>query len=264
MVILIAYTTVYSMQCILPAVANGGKELMKTKALILGCSHAAGAQMHTGDECTIRDPIKQVIWEAENSYPVQLARMLGYVPLNHSLSGGSNDAMFRICTEQIHNVDIVIACWTGWDRTELWHTEHAEWFNLNYSNEVIYKRKTYGGLLEGQTIPTLVDNNKEYHAYGKQWLIYEGGNEKSRLNKIKNVLALNALAKQHGIEVLNFDSFQGIYDFKWPGNVYRPVPNQAEEFCSWCFDKGFATEGTGHFFLDAHTAYAKYLVDICK
>ena len=42
-------------------------------------------------------------------------------------------------------------------------------------------------------VATNVDNHKAYHAYGKQWLVYEGGNEKSRLNKIKNVLAVNAL-----------------------------------------------------------------------
>lgn len=231
-------------------------------ALILGCSHAAGAQMHTGPGCTTNDPVKQIVWEANNSYPVQLAKMLGYTPLNHAVSGGSNDAMFRICTEQIEHADVVIACWTGWDRTELWHPEHDAWFNLNYSDDAIYRRKAYGGLLEGQTVPTPVDNNKQYHAYGKQWLIYEGGNEKSRLNKIKNVLALNALGEQSGVEVLNFDSFQGIYDFDWPATVHRPVPTPEQEFCTWSFAQGFKTESTGHFFLDAHSAYAKYLVDL--
>ena len=231
-------------------------------ALILGCSHAAGAQMHTGPGCTTNDPVKQIVWEANNSYPVQLAKMLGYTPLNHAVSGGSNDAMFRICTEQIVHADLVIACWTGWDRTELWHPEHEAWFNLNYSDDTIYMRKPYGGLLEGQTVPTLVDNNVQYHDYGKQWLIYEGGNEKSRLNKIKNVLAVNALGKQHGVEVLNFDSFQGIYDFNWPSSVNRPVHALENEFCNWSFAQGFKTESTGHFFLDAHTAYSEYILQI--
>ena len=111
------------------------------KALILGCSHAAGAQMHTGPECATKHPVEQVVWEANNSYPVLLAKMLGYTPLNHAISGGSNDAMFRICTQQIHKADIIIACWTGWDRTELWHPEHDSWFNLNYSNDTINMRK---------------------------------------------------------------------------------------------------------------------------
>ena len=230
-----------------------------SKALIVGCSHAAGAQMHTGPECTTKHPVEQVAWEADNSYPVLLAKMLGYTAHNHAVSGGSNDAMFRICTEQIQHSDIVIACWTGWDRTELWHPEHDAWFNLNYSDDAIYMRKPYGGLLEGQTVPTVVDRNKEYYSYGKQWLIYEGGNEKSRLNKIKNVLALNTLAKQHGVEVLNFDSFQGIYDFDWPSTVNRPIPTQEQEFCTWSFAQGFTTEPTGHFFLPAHQAYAEYI-----
>jgi hypothetical protein len=230
-----------------------------SKALIVGCSHAAGAQMHTGPECTTKHPVEQVVWEANNSYPVLLAKMLGYTAHNHAVSGGSNDAMFRICTEQIKHADIVIACWTGWDRTELWHPEHDAWFNLNYSDDAIYMRKPYGGLLEGQTVPTVVDRNKEYYSYGKQWLVYEGGNEKSRLNKIKNVLALNTLAKQHGVEVLNFDSFQGIYDFDWPSTVNQPVPTQEQEFCTWSFAQGFTTEPTGHFFLPAHQAYAEYI-----
>ena len=232
---------------------------MSTNALILGCSHAAGAQMHTGPECTTKHPVEQVVWEANNSYPVLLAEMLGYTPLNHAISGGSNDAMFRICTQQIEHADIIIACWTGWDRTELWHPEHDSWFNLNYSNDTINMRKPYGGLLEGQNVATNVDNHKAYHTYGKQWLVYEGGNEKSRLNKIKNVLAVNALGKQRGIEVLNFDSFQGIHDFSWPGDVYRPLASIEEEFCIWSFAQGFTTEPTGHFFQPAHQAYAEYI-----
>ena len=120
-------------------------------------------------------------------------------------------------------------------------------------------RKPYGGLLEGQNVGTNVDNHNAYHEYGKQWLVYEGGNEKSRLNKIKNILAVNALGKQHGIEVLNFDSFQGIHDFSWPGDVYRPLASIEEEFCIWSFAQGFTTEPTGHFFQPAHQAYAEYI-----
>lgn len=229
------------------------------KALILGCSHAAGAQMHTSPECTLTHPVDQVKWEADNSYPVQLAKLLGYEAENHAISGGSNDAMFRIANEHIDKADMIIACWTGWDRTELWHTEHHDWYPLNYTNDVINIRKPYGGLLQGHSISTNVDNNKQYHQYAKNWLVYEGGNEKSRLNKIKNILSLNSIAKQKGIEVLNLDSFHGIYDFIWPGDVYRPVDSQTDEFCTWCFNKGFHTEETGHFFLDAHTAYANYI-----
>ena len=60
-----------------------------SKALILGCSHASGAEMF--------DHIDQDYSKGFfNSYPAQIASGLGYEIENRSISGGSNDAMFRI------------------------------------------------------------------------------------------------------------------------------------------------------------------------
>jgi hypothetical protein len=68
------------------------------RAIILGCSHAAGTEMYNGIAC---------------SYPVKIAEQLGYVPENYAIAGGSNDAMFRIYEEhrtRLDSSDIVIAC----------------------------------------------------------------------------------------------------------------------------------------------------------
>ena len=84
------------------------------QALILGCSHAAGTEMHNGTEC---------------SYPVKIAKQLGYAPKNYAISGGSNDAMFRIYQEQcsgLDSSDIVIACWSGYNRTEIWNDKNKK------------------------------------------------------------------------------------------------------------------------------------------
>ena len=109
-------------------------------ALILGCSHAAGALMHEQPSLVLtEEPGKdqyqiEAEYGAKNSYPVKLAELLGYTPHNHAISGGSNDAMFRIFLEQADNFDLVIACWTGKDRGELFHTDHKYWIPINVGN----------------------------------------------------------------------------------------------------------------------------------
>lgn len=195
------------------------------KAIVVGCSHAAGAQMHLGPECTLADPVAQTNWELQNSFPMQFARSKGYTPYNYSISGGSNDAMFRICAETIPDTDVIIACWTGSDRYEV-------------AGQVVQDGEYYKQRVAHETV------------------------EDGRLNKIKNILAVNSLASYYNCLIFNFDSFQGIYDFNWPANVNRPLLTPEQEFCTWSFAQGFTTESTGHFFLPAHDAYAKYLVDL--
>jgi len=65
------------------------------KALILGCSHAAGSEMNTEPDVDLLNYGKDY-YGYFMSYPAQLAQLLGYHPVNHAIPGGSNDAMFRI------------------------------------------------------------------------------------------------------------------------------------------------------------------------
>ena len=246
------------------------------KCLILGCSHANGAEMHKepGFNIAQYNFVEQIEYGARNSYPVLLAEQLGYDPLNHSISGGSNDAMYRIASEQIHNLtdqDIVIACWTGVDRSELWHQEHRCWRPINYNNDQIHQISPNEYSLEGINIGAVVDRNQDYHEYAKQWIVFQGHYQSGYHNKIKNVLALNCLTTSRGIRTINLDSFQGFNAnpdfsswFPWPETVYRPFDVHEDEFVPFCLGKNYPHDPSGHFFRPAHEAYSKHVYNHVK
>jgi len=219
-------------------------------ALILGCSHAAGALMHEDPE-----------YGAQNSYPVLLARMLGYTAHNHAISGGSNDAMFRIYNELDQHFDLIIACWTGMDRGEYFHPTHNQWLPINYGAGDSYVRKPSKHLLQGIPVGVEIDDKQIYEHYGKQWLAIEGNQQRGFNNKVKNVLALNSLAKSKVTRVINLDSFSGIHhQFPWPKDIYLPCAGYKNEFCNFCDHKKFPTEPRGHYFYSAHRMYAEYIL----
>ena len=181
------------------------------KALVLGCSHAAGNEISTPGED-----------DRENSYPMHLARLLGYVPTNMSITGGSNDAVFRLTEAHHQDYDIVIACWTGCNRTEVWDG------------------KSWQAIAPGG-VPTTVEE------YRQQWLIHGTDVTSGRLNKVKNILAANALCSN----VINIDSFWPV-----PCAVSWAVP---ESFCDWCYERNFDRTEFGHFGLAAHQEFAEYI-----
>lgn len=231
-----------------------------SKAIILGCSHAAGAEIRFTPGIDI-SPDSQTQFEAENSYPVLLAKLLGYTPYNHAISGGSNDAMFRIFLEQLETLteqDIIIACWTGLDRGELWHEKHRYWIPINYDQGASWQRQQHPALLEGVCIGATVDDEELYNSYGKQWLIFEGYGIRGWLNKIKDVVSLNTVANTKNIKVINNDSFADVIDPPWSSDVYFPTKTT---FCDWAIKNGYSHTPGGHFFLPAHQAYAQFLFE---
>ena len=147
------------------------------QALILGCSHAIGAEMWMS-------PLSGLTQESSAEekdgygmtmcYPAIIARALGYQTNFRAISGGSNDAMFRILEQsRIKPPDIVIACWTGGNRTEIFNDQDHTWVPLSVGH------KTEGIYME----------------YMKQWIFWVNTGEQSRLNKLKNIYALNMLAQ---------------------------------------------------------------------
>ena len=192
------------------------------QALVLGCSHADGAEMGVGD------------YGRYNSYPVLLAERLGYVVNNLAISGGSNDAMFRIFEKEHLNYDIVIACWTGHNRTEVWDSVDSVW--------IPFAPGGHGGNLE---------------AYMQQWIVHHTDDETGRLNKIKNIMSLNVLAQTHDIKVLNIDSFWPVHGYAWPSTVTWPV---LTNFWAWSDAQGYSRTPWGHFDRDAHSAFADYVL----
>ena len=225
------------------------------KALILGCSHAAGAEMWL-------DP--DVINGSEEygytrSYPVLIAQGLGYTALNHAISGGSNDAMFRIFeSANLDNQDIVIACWTGFYRSEVWYQPETRWLSIAHSGVNVQKKQPSEVILEGMNGGSVIDEAAQYREYAKHWAVNEGNIFRGRLNKIKNILALNALAQMKGVKVLNIHSFNSVEcdSGAWPIGQ--------EEFCNWCNERNFVHSDGGHYFKDAHAQFAEYVLGFCS
>ncbi len=190
-------------------------------ALILGCSHAAGSEMTLADG-----------WK--NSYPCLIAKQLGYTINNRAIPGGSNDAMFRVFESEFKNLDaddIVIACWSGYTRTELWDEDANTWVVVTVDAKIA----------------------SPFDEYIKEWVKFQTSDQAGRLNKIKNVLALNQLAQSKGIQVINIDSFWPVHDFDWPSNIYRPV---SDNLWDWALEQKFAKTLNGHFDFDVHKAFA--------
>ena len=203
------------------------------KALVLGCSHAAGSEM-------ISDAYGRA-----NSYPMLLAERMGYTAHNRSIGGGSNDAMFRIFQERCDAYNVVIACWTGIARTELWDVKFQTWLSMAH------------GVVLGD--PTRA--RTELQEYGRQWTVYEGTQQRGHLNKTKNILALNMLAQSKHITVINIDSFQPVDwpdRMQWPSTMEWPVPDTT--FCDWAIAQKFSHTENGHFDHDAHSAFADYVL----
>jgi hypothetical protein len=190
------------------------------KALVLGCSHAEGSEMGTDE------------YGRSNSYPMLLAERMGYTADNRAIGGGSNDAMFRIFESEHINYDLVIACWTGHNRTEVWNRD--KWIPF-----------APGG------------NVGELDAYHQQWVVHHTDDVTGRLNKIKNIMALNAMAQTHNVSVINIDSFWPVYGYTWPSNIHWPV---SIDFWDWANAQGYTRTPWGHFARDAHSAFADYIL----
>lgn len=203
------------------------------KALILGCSHAVGAEMFK-ESGLVFDSFDQADdYGRLHCYPVQIAQELGYDLINLSISGGSNDAMFRLFTEQtLTPNDIVIACWTGVNRSEIYD---KQWITIAPG-----------------AVPDQVNAD-----YFKHWLLYSGNTQVGMLNKTKNILALNALAHAQGIQVINIDSFWPVTDVTWPNSVRWAVDT---DFMSWCQQYNFPHTAWGHFFKPAHDSFAEHVL----
>ena len=179
-------------------------------------------------------------YELTYCYPAQIAKALGYDTINRGISGGSNDSMYRLFLEEtLTPNDIVIACWTGVNRSEIYD---EKWLQL----------------CPGATMPKKINS-----AYFKHWLLYSGNTEVGMLNKSKNIIALNALAHAQGIRVINIDSFWPVsfctsVNFSWPDIASWPVNI---DFMSWCQQHNFSHTETVHFFKPAHDSFAEHVLE---
>ena len=234
-----------------------------TKALILGCSHAAGSEMTFEPGLDLLD-YEEKYYGYQMSYPAQLARLLGHeTVLNHAIPGGSNDAMFRIFEtfvnpyKHLPKPDVVIACWTGCERTEIWDFDEGSWIGLAGGKSDFSKIVHDDIMREGMLTGVPIDNKNEIVEYQKHWIVHHADRWWGRMNKLKNMLALNAMAAQHNIPVINIDSFGTVQEYQFPDTVYRPL--EKVEFCNWAVERGFNNTKSGHYYTHAHTTFANFI-----
>ena len=216
------------------------------KAIILGCSHAAGSEMS-----------QDYAYGCLNSYPALIAQQLGYQVYNHAIPGGSNDAMFRIGCRLLPTLsshDIIIACWIGPHRTEIYHEDNQEWLPISPGN------------LFGRTVPDEIMREgrqvsfcslPEYEDYRNKWCVYGNSVEASHLNKIKNTYALNAMAYGMSVKVINLESFGSVDLPLCPPWINRPVDIT---FCDWAEQQNYSRTKYRHYFIEAHKGFAELVV----
>ena len=229
------------------------------QALVLGCSHAAGSEMASDPAVTYQTLKEFEEYGYSRSYPAKIAQTLGYQVQNRAIPGGSNDAMFRIFeSANLDSNDMVIACWSGFDRSELWYEKEHRWLSMAHGSVNCYQKISNSIIADGINAGTNVSDAALYQDYGKQWAINEGNPHRGRLNKLKNILAVNALAQAKGIPVVNIHSFNSVEvsNYNWPVGTI--------EFYNWCCERKFPHTDWGHFFEPAHQAFADFVLEHVK
>lgn len=222
------------------------------RAFILGCSHAAGSEMWHEPGFPIADVVVRESYGFLHSYPAKIATALGYEIHNHAIPGGSNDAMYRIfCSLNFDSTDIVIACWTGAHRTEVWCETAMQWISICGGAANTHQKVPHSVMREGNNRGNHVKSKTELENYAKQWMVFQNNPDQACLNRYKNMIALNFQASIKKIPVINFDSFNQqdrCGQMMWPMDI---------DFCTWCTQQGFPKSQMGHFFEHAHMAYAE-------
>lgn len=199
----------------------------------------------------------------KNSYPMLIARGLGYHDaVNHAIAGGSNDAMCRIGLElidQLGSNDIIIACWTGPTRTEIWCEEESAWLPLAPGMEYFWKTVPDDTIPQGRLqYHQNIKNHSSYSDYLKQWCAFDNHYHRWENNAIKNILALNFIAQSRLVRVINLFSFsklntQYVIDLgEWP--------MEEHDFVSWAYNNDHCPTPNGHFLPAAHKEFANLVL----
>ena len=237
------------------------------RAWIFGDSHAAGSGI-----CP-HNPSR----EYQESYPCHLAGIMGYTDIrNHSISGHSNDAIFRWVTESlpdIHSDDIVILCWSEEARTEVWSDMVDAWLHIippgqGVDYDLWYQKRPCSNAGLGVIDPfgRYPRSVQEYYArFRSAWqkiLNTDHDLKTYRMNFVKNCLAANSVL-QHIAKVINVRS-QASLQLAYDGTLhplleheYWPVGGTV--FRDWALQQGFCEDRYHHLPLPAHVAFAQFV-----
>jgi hypothetical protein len=85
--------------------------------------------------------------------------------------------------------DLVIACWTGPDRTEIWHESEHLWLALTPGRTGFNTVRPHAEILSGIDSKQPIQDHDHYMEYLRQWCLFNTGAPGGRWNKIKNILA---------------------------------------------------------------------------
>ena len=104
-----------------------------------------------------------------------------------------------------------------------------------------------------------VKDSSQLLEYAKQWTTYEANQHSGLLNKAKNVEALNAVADQRQIRVINIDSANPV-----PHRAAGEWPVRDQNFFDWAYQKNKPRTNWGHFFESTHQEFAQYCLNFIK
>jgi len=203
-------------------------------AYIFGCSHSMGSEIEAPGigSCTP--------YNLENSFTSQLARMLGYTPVNKGFPGGSNDYIYRM----IHEVnatpnDLIIAVWTGTERIEIYDEILEEWLQFSKGMDLSASKYTK-------------THQAFYDLFAR--LMADKLGIRGQLNKVKNIIAGNTLAKLKNIPIVNLDAFMPM---NFPGKESLNWLFPETSYWEWAERNNYSHTSWYHYRLDAHTDFAK-------
>ena len=140
----------------------------------------------------------------------------------------------------------------AWKRLEEWEERQRYLVPDEYRTEIFDEEDR-----EWLKISVGTDLDDSIKGFQHQWSLWANSGEQSRLAKMKNIYALNALARTRKLKIINIDSFWPITNVKWGADMYWPV---ADTFHNWSMDRDFARTPWGHYFEDAHRAFAEHVV----
>lgn len=209
-----------------------------------------------------------------HSYAAIVGRELGYTDIhNHSLLGGSTDAMIRIFREVVDAIDpdrdLVIACWTGGDRTEYWEPDYGIWVQLSAHKTGFQLLQpsdiALQGFINGDHLVT-----ERFQQEQRKWVL-EASYESAMQRLATNMLIMNQLAQDRRIRLMNLCSFTTGWfpevDKKgcWPSysqvkDYWWPTGTKVS-FLEFCKKQKFMPDAWGHYAEPAHQAFAAMILD---
>ena len=206
------------------------------KLFVNGCSHSAGDGTST----------------LANSWPNQLAGLLGADLINYSLSGASNQRMIRTTREWLSSIDVqkkhfVIIGWSSWEREEWYHNQ--QFYQVNAGGHSRLPRELKDRYMK---YVSQLDNN---------------GYVNAAKDTEEEIYQLAEDLQYYQVEYLFFNSFMQISETlknnRWDYRYMTPFSNELNYF-TYLEQAGHLPESGRHFKDVAQTTWAQVVFQYIK